>query len=210
MIYQLAPTIHHNNSPFSEYYLPLCLDCLEPQYFPQLMMEYSGMIYAWKNDNNHEWIGFTSYRQLSKSSFILTKSNLQQAIDNLINYDILCFYFLNFAISISDQAEKYQKDINCNIKMLFDNIFKESIPPTYYSEKCGCFGNYWIMSKNNFNSFMEWSYPKVSKILELSKDIPYLSINKHHSNTGFIIERLFLIWYLKENKSLLPLFTKNL
>lgn len=195
--------------PFSPYYTPLCLDCLDNQYLPELKMEYTGMIYVWKNNlDNHDWIGFTSYRQLKKSSFILDNKNVNSTISLLNKYDILCFLWLKFSTSISEQAEKYHKHITKNIKYLFSEIYNEPIPASYYKDSCGCFANYWIMSKDNFNNFMEWSYPKVIDIIKLSKNKKYFSLGKHTSNAGYIIERLFIIWYLKFKKTIKPLFSK--
>ena len=154
-------------------------------------------------------MGFTSYRQLDKSPFILNESNINSTISLLNKYDILCFLYLQFNKTISEQAEIHHRNINKHIKILFDNIFKENIDSSFYSDNCGCFANYWIMSKDNFNHFMEWSYPKVLTILDLSKTEPYFALGKHLSNSGFIIERLFIIWYMIYHKAIFSLYTKE-
>jgi hypothetical protein len=208
MIYQLYPTKKDYCEPFSKYYTPMCVECLPQEYLPQLKMEYSPMIYLYKNNIDEDnWIGFTSHKQFikNKSNFILDESNYLDTLKQLNNYDILCWHYLQFDISISQQAEKWHKNINNNITFLFNEIYKESIPSNFYSDNCGCFANYWIMSKKNFYEFMDWSYPKVKKIVELSNDIPDLKLGKHYCNSSFIIERLFLIWYMTYNKKLFSL-----
>jgi hypothetical protein len=62
------------------------------------------------------------------------------------------------------------------------------------------------MSQENFTQFMDWSYPKVLKIVELSESIPDLKLGRHYCNSSFIIERLFIIWYMKYAKKIFPLF----
>jgi hypothetical protein len=210
MIYQLYPNAKTNSIPYSKYYSTICLDCLDSTCFPQLKMEYSAMIHLWKNQlDNDEWIGFTSYRQKNKSSFILSENNYINTISLLNDYDILCFLFLNFSISLSEQAEHHHKQINKNLEILFNRYYKETIPNSFFVENCGCFANYWIMSKQNFNEFMNWSYPKVKTIIDLSKTNRYFKINKHQSNSGYIIERLFIIWYMQFQKNIFPLFYQH-
>lgn len=206
MIYQLYPNHKFPCEPFSKYYSTLCLDCLNDEYLPQLKMEYSGMMYLWNNNiDNDDWIGFTSYRQKDKSIFILEENNINDIIPLLNNYDILCFLYLKFKTTVSEQAEKYHPKITENTEYLFNEVYKEDIPNNYYTDNCGCFANYWMMSKKNFNEFMSWSYPKVLEIIRLSKEQTYFSIGTHKSNPGFIIERLFVIWHMKFNKKIYPI-----
>jgi hypothetical protein len=212
MIYQLYPTKKDYCEPFSKYYIPICLECLPQEYLLQLKIEYSSMIYLYKNNIDEDnWIGFTSHKQFikNKSNFILDESNYLDTLEKLNNYDILCWHYLQFNISISQQAEKYHKNINNNITFLFNEIYKESIPQNFYGDNCGCFANYWIMTKQNFYEFMDWSYPKVQKIVELSNKISDLKLGKHYCNSNFIIERLFLLWYMKFNKIVYPLFKQT-
>jgi hypothetical protein len=213
MIYQLFPTYKDLNKPFSNYYSPICLECLPKEYLPELKMEYSAMVYLYHNNiDNDQWIGFTSHKQFikNKSNFILHESNYSDTLEKLNNYDILCWHYLQFNVSISQQAEKWHKNINHNITFLFNEVYKESIPKNFYIDNCGCFANYWIMNKTNFYEFMDWSYNKVLKIIELSHKIKDLRLGKHRCNSTFIIERLFLIWYMKYNKTLFSLQSKTI
>lgn len=211
MIYQLYPNNNKISPPLSDLYEPLCLDCLGSEYIPQLKMEYSGMLYIWKNkifkDN---WIGFTSYRQLDKSPFVLDHKNKDIILPLLDKYDILSWLFVSFDMSISQQAERCHKNINQYLIYLFMHHFNEPIPSLYFTERSGCFANYWIMSIENFIQFMEWSYPKVLTIVKLSKTMKYLKLDTHENNSGFIIERLYNIWYMRYNKKIYPLFSKKL
>lgn len=203
MIYQLYPTEQKKNKPFNKFYHTICLEDLSSEYYPELKMEYSGMLYAWKNKlDNDDWIGFTSYQQLKKNKFLLNSLNYKFILRQLKTYDILSWRYICFPCSIAAQAEYYHKNILYYTELLL-SFFDEQIPDKYYNIGCACYCGYWIMSKSNFNFFMEWSYPKIQKILSLQNSNTYFKIDQHLSNSGFIIERLFIIWYLIFNKSIL-------
>jgi len=209
MIYQLYPNKKLKNRPYSKYYSTICLDCLNEQYLPQLKMEYSGMIYLWKNKlDDDNWIGFTSYRQKTKSPFVLDNSNYTETINLLKKYDILCFLNLIFDISLYEHTNKKHARMNSWMEYLFKKYFDEELPKAYKQINCGCYANYWIINKENFHEFMQWSYPKVLKIVELSNSINYFAINNHYSHSGYLIERLFIIWYMKYQKTIFSLFDK--
>lgn len=211
MIYELYPSEKEKpNNSLGEYYRLLCTECLDSKYLPQLKMEYSCMLYLYENNlDSDDWIGFTSYRQHKKSIFVLNDSNIVETINLLNDYDILCWLFLKFNLTISEQAEFYHKRITKNIEYLFDKVFKEDIPIGYYKNNCGCFANYWIMKKTNFYSFIDWSIDKVSKIVELSEHTNDLKLGKHYCLSSFIIERLFVIWHIKYNKTIYPLYSEQ-
>lgn len=201
MIYQLYPNTNYKCNPINKFYSTLCLDCLSSEYLPELKMEYSGMLYLWKNQlDNDDWVGFTSYRQLEKSRFILDDKN-SIILNKLNKFNILCWYCLYR--NLAHQAEKHHSDILYHLQLLL-NYFNEEIPEIFFTKTLGCYANFWIMKKQNFIEFMEWSYPKVKKILELAKTNEYFKIYNHLSNSGFIIERLFVIWHLKFNKTIFP------
>lgn len=210
MIYQLYPSDKEKPAKsLGKYYKLFCLECLKNEHVAELKMEYSAMVYLYYNKlDNDDWIGFTSYRQNIKSNFILNELNFNYTINLLKDYDILCWLFYKFNVSLSNQAEFYHKKITKNIEYLFLYIFKEEIPKNYYFDNCGCFANYWIMTKKNFNEFMDWSYPKVLKIIELSNKNIDFKLDKHYCNSNFIIERLYIIWYMKFNKRIYPLYQK--
>lgn len=211
MIYELYPSEKEKpDNSLGKHYKLFCVECLEEKYLPQLKMEYSAMLYLYENNlDSDDWIGFTSYRQYKKSNFVLNDSNVVETINLLNNYNILCWLFLKFNLTISEQAEFYHKRITKNIEYLFDKVFKEDIPTDYYNNNCGCFANYWIMKKTNFYHFMDWSIDKVYKIVELSQYVDDLKLGKHYCLSSFIIERLFVIWHIKYNKRVFPLYEQQ-
>jgi hypothetical protein len=57
------------------------------------------------------------------------------------------------------------------------------------------------MKKDNFNDFMNWSYPMTQYMIQNPKI--YLTSKGHYNMAGFIIERLFIYWYAKNNKTII-------
>jgi len=59
------------------------------------------------------------------------------------------------------------------------------------------FAEYWIMSKQNFNKFMQWLYPFLKDGLNKTKTHPYLKSPQGidtRSSLGYVLERLFILW----------------
>ena len=65
------------------------------------------------------------------------------------------------------------------------------MPENYLAGTKGLFCNYWIMSKENFNAYMEWSSPLFRYALEF----PDAFIKETPRSLGVLAERLFILWY---------------
>lgn len=210
MIYQLYFKDDHNIQPFSELYQKIDLSVIkEKKYLPSTNMEYTAMCYYWLNPDSYSWIGFTSCRQIIKGFQSTIKDSC--IIDNLKNYDIITWGLLynydkifchkSIAKNIFDQSEIYIPGIMQRMIKVF-NVFNESgaeLKDIFKSVTKAIFCNYWIMNKHNFTDFMAWSYPMC--VYMTKHPTIYCSNNTHYDYIGHIIERLFIYWYLKNNKT---------
>jgi hypothetical protein len=213
MIYQFY---YGNNrvqkTPFSPLYVEFDLAAInDPTCLLPIGTEYVGFIHCWKNKlDNDSWIGFTSHRQIEKSG-IFVHYGQQPAnyifrsrdfIENkLKNVDILTWGWQHFK-SLEYQAEESDPGITEATLKVYD-VFDRCYPLEFSKKTSGIFANYWIMSKDNFNKFMEWSYPLAQWMVEHHREDPFYSLEREHrSGVGAILERMFMQWYILHNKSI--------
>jgi hypothetical protein len=169
-----------------------------------LLCEYAAMLHLWRNSflaDPHGWVGFTSYRQLDKVQTIFTDEQI--IIEGLTSYDILGWGFLEFfdgpsqqPVSVAWQGEVCHPGLSEMLNRIL-SLTNENIPRQYLNDNVGLFCNYWIMSKANFEEYMNWSYPLVQWALQHN---PYYTSDRRA--VSYIAERLFIIWYMLKHKSL--------
>ena len=107
-------------------------------------------------------------------------------------------------ISIAKQAEVCHPGINSFIETAMV-AFGHTIPKEYYEQPLALFANYWVMNKKLFNEYMEFSWPMVQWALAnrdsfdyFKKEMPGHTVTKDKA-VGYFMERLFIVWYLKNN-----------
>src|SRR5205823_3713346 len=101
-------------------------------------------------------------------------------------------------ITMAEAAERTHPGITqCLSHLLLRR--NESMPPNYLSNTAGLFGNFWVMSRANFQDYMEWSLPLVRWCLQHPED-PF--IQSHRRALGYVMERLFILWYSIRQKKL--------
>jgi hypothetical protein len=177
------------------------------------LTEYACFLWHWRNPtiNPDSWFGTTSYRQLDKTPFIFKDKNL---IETQTEKNIILgwgFYDLvdrkGNSISLAKQAEVCHPGINDFIQEAF-NQKNLTIPKEYYTQTIGLFANYWVMSNKMFDDYMNFSWPLVSWALEnrevfdyFKNDMPGKTVTKEKA-VGYFMERLFLLWYLKNKHTL--------
>jgi len=157
------------------------------------LADFAAMLSLWRNPPQDNWIGFTSWRQTDKSNVIF-KSN--DEIEKLLETnDVLAWKKYTFDRTLASQAELRHPGITSfMVKMMMD--LKEDIPPSYFELKTGFFADYWLMKKETFNSFMNWLFPFMEYGISLINKDPYL-LSLPFKGFGYVLERLFVIWYLK-------------
>lgn len=210
MIYQLYYKNDYNTEPFGSIYEKFNLADIEQQeYLPEIQSEYCGMLYFWKNKiYTNKWIGFTSCRQISKgySSIIGYSSSKIEKL--LVPYDIMTWGLLcpkntNFsndgsAKNLYEQANYFHKPLLPLMNDLFNSFGIKDLIYTFKSYECGIFANYWLMLIKNYENFMDWSYPIVLYMIDHPEKFD--TKTGHYNSVGYIIERMFIYWYIKHNK----------
>ena len=159
------------------------------------LVEFAAMLYLWRNppQDGHNWIGFTSYRQLDKSKVIFNDEKKIERI--LVNYEIITWCYFEFGISLALQAEQHHPGIMDYIS----EILKDYDISLFWKRTGDFYADYWIMRIDTFNRFMTWLYPFIKDGIKKMKTHPYLlrqssSQPEPRSPLGYVLERLFIFW----------------
>ena len=168
-----------------------------------LLSEYGAMLHLWRNPelDPDPWIGFTSYRQLDKFQTIFTDRQALEA--SLDQHDVVGWGGYQFidsqskrSVSMGEQTERVHPGLNgCMWKLLL--MRNEAMPQPYLIANDGLYCNFWAMSKSNFDDYMRWSFPLVQWCLRNTRD---LFVQSHPRSLSFLVERLFICWYLLRHK----------
>lgn len=181
------------------------------------LTEYGAFLHLWRNSpqDGDPWIGFTSYRQTAKTPFMFrAKWHIRRA---LWLYDIAGWGFHSVWRleekqwrGAAAQAEKSHPGIMEFLQILASR-FEFKLPERFFTDRYVLYANYWVMRKGLFCRYMEWSWPKVKWCLEHRNDYAYLrnpvpvsvenafSSSCRGKNVGYVMERLFIIWYMTLN-----------
>tara|TARA_R110002110_G_scaffold63297_2_gene176194 strand:- start:2363 stop:3115 length:753 start_codon:yes stop_codon:yes gene_type:complete len=185
------------------------------------LTEYSSFLHIWRNKSydTDSWIGFTSYRQLFKSKFKF--QNTKEVLEILKINPVACWgrYNVTEVLQVNGkllsgsaaQAESAHPGLYFFIERIF-KVFKETIPNEFYTSPFSYFANYWVMTRELFEDFMEWSWKYIEWCLNNKNNDEYLSsknpvkcqenVRKLNSSgegkaIGYFMERLFILWYYK-------------
>ncbi len=171
------------------------------------LAEYGAMLNHWRNPalDSDTWIGFTSYRQLTKSPTIFrSKSEVESLLQR---GDYVCWHMWHMAnvrigwiTGAAAQAEIAHPGIHQFTKDMLAH-FRTALPADYMTATEIPLANYWAMRRERFEDFMAWSWPIVAH--SLTSNHRYLTTassvnamdNKHRA-VGYFMERLFVIWTL--------------
>tara|TARA_R100001594_G_scaffold133871_1_gene174760 strand:- start:239 stop:964 length:726 start_codon:yes stop_codon:yes gene_type:complete len=192
----------------------LFLNCheLEEPFVRLQLTEYACFLWHWRNKDKcpNDWVGSTSFRQLDKFPHIF--KDLEQ-VDSLVSehgvvgwgeYDLL--NRVGSPITLKKQTEVCHPGLNKYISDVL-NMHGHTLPSNWDQHTSGFFANYWVMTRQLFDNFMEFSWPMVKWSLENVKDSEYYKKGTKYGTvsnakaTGYFMERLFLIWYLSEGKT---------
>ncbi|MGF1583134.1 MAG: FkbM family methyltransferase [Gemmataceae bacterium] len=179
-----------------------CPELENPKNQPMLS-EYAAMLHIWRNPDvdPDPWIGFTSYRQLDKSATIIeNREDIEQTLSqcDIIGWGPYAMFDATgkMPVTLAEQSEwTHQGLLMCLWKLLM--MRGETLPPQFLTQNVGLFCNYWVMSKTNFQQYMEWSYPLVKYCLDHPDDY----VQSHPRSMAYLVERLFIVWYLMLEKS---------
>lgn len=179
---------------------------LEDSFVRLQLTEYACFLWHWRNNSEADWIGTTSHRQLDKFPH---KFSSKKQLDNLVkDHGVVAWGQYNLfsvdqsPISLHRQTEACHPGLNEYMEQVLSK-FGHELPEKWKTDTTGFFANYWVMRKDLFDDFMDFSWPMVKWSLENVKNSDYY--RKQHvygtvSNakaTGYFMERLFLVWYMK-------------
>ncbi len=177
-----------------------CPELIDPAVQAQLS-EYTAMLHHWRNPqlDNDDWIGFTSYRQLEK--FPVEFQSKGQIEELLTRNHIIAWGGYRFfkdsdrsPLTMAAHGESAHPGITNSLCRLLD-LAGEAIPLEYLAMNQGLFCNYWAMSKELFNLYMQWSYPLLKHCL----DRPDEYVRSHPRALSYLVERLFICWQLNRD-----------
>ena len=179
---------------------------LEDPFVRLQLTEYACFLWHWRNQNDQNWFGTTSHRQLEK--FPLKFFTNQQVTDLVKDHGVVGWgqYDLYDAkggpITLAKSTEVCHPGLNDYMDAVLKGFGHET-PDEWKTACSGFFANYWVMRKDLFNDFMEFSWPMVEWSLRNIKKSSYYRMQHQYGTvsnakaTGYFMERLFLIWYMK-------------
>ncbi|MGF1583135.1 MAG: FkbM family methyltransferase [Gemmataceae bacterium] len=164
----------------------------------RLLAEYAAMLHLWRNPevDPDPWIGFNAHTRPENTIPVFeSREAVQEALSQC---DIVgwrtCQFFDETGkkpVTLAEQSEwAHHSSLMGMWKLLM--MRGETLPPQFLTQNVGVFGNSWVLSKDNFREYMEWSSPLVKYCL----DHPEECIYSHPRSMPVFIERLFIVWYL--------------
>ncbi|MDP2875353.1 MAG: hypothetical protein Q8O00_04155, partial [Holophaga sp.] len=183
------------------------------------LTEYAAFLHLWRNPpgDGDDWIGFTSYRQLAKTPFrFWSKWQIRWA---LWRHDGVGWGFHGVRRhqegpwrGAAAQAEKEHPGIMAFLAILAEK-FEFEIPERFCTDRFVLFASYWVLPKKLFSAYMDWSWPIVAWCLAHRNDYDFLrnplprqvldherlSSSNQGKNLGYVVERLFILWYINSN-----------
>ena len=167
-----------------------------PDAMPGIGNEYCGIAELWLRPRDQDaWIGFTSCNQRRKKVNLILK-NRDQIEGWLRQYDLITWCWYKFSIPLCLQAEVLHPGITVVMRRLYA-AFGGEMPADWFTLKCGVMRNYWIMRKDTFDVFMQWSYPRVQWLVARKYG------GSHKGLAGYVAERLLILWYMEFKRTVL-------
>jgi len=179
--------------------------------------ELTALYWAWKNDyfKSYDYVGLVHYRRYFRGDLPFEKFNLLSKIqiaDLMKTYDILLpkkrkYYIETIENHYSNAHNK--SDLN-----LIRQIIQEKHPDYTHSfdllmqQRELYLFNMFVMKKELFDTYMEWLF---DILFELEKRVDISVYDTYQSRIfGFISERLFNVWIIKNQLNIKELKVENL
>ena len=179
--------------------------------------ELTALYWAWKNNffENAYYIGLVHYRRHFHGDLVFNNSKIlsdTQIVAYLKDYDVIVPKKRNYYIeSIATHYKNahYEKDL-----LETESIIKKFFPEyqdafsTLVSQKKLHLFNMFIMSKENFDNYMTWLFTILFELEKRTDISPYDSYQARLF--GFMAERLFNVWLIKNRLKTKELQVVNL
>lgn len=188
----------------------LCVNCPElgSEAVRLQLTEYGGFLFMWRNMqiNPHDWIGFTSWRQLDKSDVVFESAEAVAAALADVDYVAWAPWDVSrvqhgWLRGTAAHSEISHPHLHSFIVEMFRET-NEAMPRAYSHASVVPYANYWAMSNTLFDEYMRWSWPLVQRAL-VSKHIyvnyvpPWDHKGDVRKTIGYFMERLFIIWTMR-------------
>lgn len=166
----------------------------------KFLNEYGAMLHLWRNRpfDLHRWIGFTSYRQLDKTPVVFqTHAEVGRLVreHRLIGWgfhDVSPFTRDGLTGAAAQLELAHPGGFNYLATALKENGL--NLPERFSTDAWVLYANYWAMEKKFFRDFMDFSWPVAQWCLRRQGDFDF--VQTHERSIGFIVERLFIVWYM--------------
>jgi hypothetical protein len=156
------------------------------------LCEFEAMLAIWRYGQacGHDWVGFTSWRQLDKSTRQF--ESLQQIAELLGDRDGIGWHYVDFGTSLANQAEDYHHGIMDFLSKITRLRTGVDLTDALRKTNAGFFASYWVLRWPRFVEFAEW----LASYCELASGMPDDSYLRSDPKAfAYAAERLFIIWY---------------
>ena len=187
----------------------ITLNCpeLESSFIRKQLTEYACLLWNWRNDDGEPWFGTTSFRQLMKFPFVFhTKDQINDLVKD---HGVVAWGQYQMVdetghpIHLEEQTEICHRGLTDYMREAMEAC-GEIVPKEWSQVSTGFFANYWVMRRDLFESYMNYSWPIVKWALDNIKDSDFIKKQAIYGTVhpdkavGYLMERLFIMWYLKE------------
>lgn len=179
--------------------------------------ELTALYWAWKNDyfKTYRYSGLSHYRRYFSGDYLFDKCSIlsETQIDNLMNsYDILLPKKRKYYIETIKNHYGNAHNIN-DLDLIRDLLIKrhsdyvDSFDRLMKQRELYLF-NMFVMKKELFDTYMEWLF---DILFELEKRVDISGYDQYQSRIfGFMAERLFNVWILKNELKIKELHIVNI
>lgn len=181
--------------------------------------ELTALYWAWKNSffSNTEYVGLVHYRRYFSGKNNLILKNEQIATDNelldlLKKYDCIVAKKRNYFIETIYTHYKnahFIKDLDA-VKLILSSDYPEYLPAfeSVMNGKTLHLFNMFVMKTELFSAYCEWIFDILFK---LEKQIDISNYDNYQKRVfGFLSERLFNVWLIKNNINIIEMEVSNL
>ena len=186
-----------------------CCPELEDPEVRKHLCEYAAMLHVWRNGSyaSEDWIGFSSYAQAEKTPFEFSS---RREVENALESAQLVGWGWHEVShhrkgELSGAAAQLEVSHPGGFAYLARALteFDIPLPQRFQTDRWALFGSYWVLPTRLFEDFMAFSWPVVEWCLRNRREFAYVESDPR--SIGFIVERLFNVWYMQQGLSTLRL-----
>ena len=168
--------------------------------------ELTGIYWIWKNDKASEYVSIEHYGRFFMNRFIPKISRKKYIWNLLKSYDAVTSrqYIVNESVYKYYCEHHFESDL-IEIRKIISRIYPEYIDAfdSFFSNDKSVMLNMVAMKKELFDSYCEWLF---QILFLLEKEIDISNRDTYQQRVyGFLAERLFNVWLIKNDIKTVPL-----